>query len=382
MARTQHIMHSSHDPEPDAGAKREALDVVVIGGGQAGLSVGYHLAQVGARFVILDANERIGDAWRKRWSSLRLFTSANFAGLDGMPFPARCNYFPTKDEMADYLEAYSRRFHLPVRNGVRVERLFRRGDRYVVTAGALELDAKNIVVAMSQYQRAKVPAFATALTSEITQLHSIDYRSPSQLRPGAVVLVGAGNSGADIALDIARAGHKAWIAGRDTGEAPFRPEGFLARNLFTPLLLRFVFPHVLTVETPLGRQIRRIMLNRGLPRIRVKARDLAAAGVERAPRMVGVRDGQPLLEDGRTLAVANVIWCSGFHAGFDWIDLPIFDEHGEPKHQSGLVEDHPGLYLVGLAFLHSMSSSMIHGVGRDAARIVRTIAFNALTAEQ
>jgi len=375
MARTQHIMHSSHDP--DASAKREALDVVVIGGGQAGLSVGYYLAQVGARFVILDANERIGDAWRKRWNSLRLFTSANFAGLDGMPFPARCNYFPTKDEMADYLEAYSRRFHLPVRNGVRVERLFRRGDRYVVTAGALELDAKNIVVAMSQYQRAKVPAFATALTSEITQLHSIDYRSPGQLQPGAVVLVGAGNSGADIALDIARAGHKAWIAGRDTGEAPFRPEGFLARNLFTPLLLRFVFPHVLTVQTPLGRQIRCIMLNRGLPRIRVKASDLAAAGVERAPRVVGVRDGQPLLEDGRTLAVANVIWCSGFHAGFDWIDLPIFDEHGEPRHQSGLVEDHPGLYLVGLAFLHSMSSSMIHGVGRDAARIVRTIALNA-----
>jgi len=373
-------MHSSHDP--DAGAKREALDVVVIGGGQAGLSVGYYLAQVGARFVILDANERIGDAWRKRWNSLRLFTSANFAGLDGMPFPARCNYFPTKDEMADYLEAYSRRFHLPVHNGVRVERLFRRGDRYVVTAGALEFHAKNIVVAMSQYQRAKVPAFATALASEITQLHAIDYRSPGQLRPGTVVLVGAGNSGADIALDVARAGHKAWIAGRDTGEAPFRPEGFLARNLFTPLLLRFLFPHVLTVETPLGRRIRRIMLNRGLPRIRVKARDLAAAGVERAPRVVGVRDGQPLLEDGRTLAVANVIWCSGFHAGFDWIDLPIFDEHGEPRHQSGLVEDHPGLYLVGLAFLHSMSSSMIHGVGRDAARIVRAIALNALTAEQ
>jgi putative flavoprotein involved in K+ transport len=352
----------------------KTLDVVVIGGGQAGLSVGYHLVQAGARFVILDANERIGDSWRKRWDSLRLFTSANFAGLDGMPFPVpRSNYFPTKDEMADYLEAYSRRFHLPVLNGVRVERLLRRGERYVVMARGLELEAKNIVVAMAQYQRARVPAFAASLASEITQLHSIDYRNPGQLRPGDVILVGAGNSGADIALDIARAGHKAWIAGRNTGEAPFRPEGFLARNLFTPLLLGFVFPHVLTVETPLGRQIRRIMLNRGLPRIRVKASDLAAAGVERAPRVVGVRDGQPLLEDGRTLAVANVIWCSGFHPGFDWIDLPIFDEHGEPRHRSGLVEGQPGLYFVGLPFLHSMSSSMIHGVGRDAARIVRTI---------
>lgn len=370
-------MHRSQDPH--AGVKCEALDVVVIGGGQAGLSVGYHLAQADARFVILDANERTGDAWRKRWDSLRLFTSANFAGLDGMPFPACRDYFPTKDEMADYLEAYSRRFHLPVCNGVRVERLFRRGGRYVVTAENLELEAKNIVVAMSQYQRAKVPAFAALLAGEITQLHSIEYRNPSQLQPGAVLLVGAGNSGADIALDIARAGYSVCLAGPDTGQSPFRPESLLARNLFTPLLLGFVFPHVLTVETPLGRKVQRIMRNRGAPRIRVKARDLAAAGVERAPRVVGVCDGQPLLEDGRTLSVANVIWCSGFHPGFDWIDLPIFDEHGEPRHRSGLVVGHLGLYLVGLPFLHSISSSMIPGVGRDAARIVRMIALNAET---
>jgi putative flavoprotein involved in K+ transport len=353
--------------------KQEKFDVIVIGGGQAGLSVGYHLARAGARFVILDANERIGDSWRKRWDSLRLFTPAKFDGLDGMPFPAPRNDFPTKDEMADYLEDYALRFQLPVRNGVRVQRLFKRRGRYVVTAGTLELEAEFVVVAMAKYQRAKLPAFAAQLSSDVRQLHSSDYRNLGQLRPGGVLLTGAGNSGADIALETVRGGHNTWLAGRDTGEVPFRPERFLGRNLLMPLVLGFVFHRVLTVKTPFGRKARPAVLTKGAPLIRVKRRDLAAAGVERVPRVVGVRDGRPMLEDGRTLAVTNVIWCSGYHHGFDWIDIPILGGGGEPNHQSGAVENEPGLYFVGLPFLHAMSSSMIHGVGRDAARIVRAI---------
>jgi putative flavoprotein involved in K+ transport len=356
-----------------AALPNENFDVIVIGGGQAGLSVGYHLARAGLRFVILDAHERIGDAWRKRWDSLRLFTPAQLDGLDGMPFPADGDSFPSKDQMASYLEAYALRFKLPVRTGVRVERLARRGARYVVTAGATELEATQVVVAMAKYQRGKVPQFAAELSSEITQLHSYDYRNLTQLRSGGVVLVGAGNSGADIAMEVARGRHKTWMAGRDTGQLPFRPEGFLGRRLFMPLLLKFLFRHVLTVNTPMGRKVRLGMLTKGGPRIRVKSADLKAAGVERVPRVVGVRDGLPLLEDGRTLAVANVIWCSGFHAAFDWIDLAGFHTHDEPEHRSGVVESQPGLYFVGLPFLHSMSSSMIHGVGRDAARIVEAI---------
>ena len=356
-----------------ASPKRESFDVIVIGGGQAGLSVGYHLALAGARFVILDANERTGDSWRNRWDSLRVFTPARFDGLDGMAFPAPRNHFPTKDEMANYLEAYALRFALPVRHGVRAERLFKRGARYVVTAGTLELEATQVVVAMAKYQRPEVPAFAAELSSDIVQLHSQDYRNPGQLRPGGVLLPGVGNSGADIAMETSRAGHKTWLAGRSTGEVPFRPEGFLGRNLLMPLVLRIFFHHILTVRTPLGRKARRGVLAKGAPLIRVKSRDLAAAAVERTPRVVGVRNGLPLLEDGRTLAVTNVVWCSGFHPGFDWIDLPVFGNDGELRHQSGVVENQPGLYFVGLPFLHAMSSSMIHGVGRDAARIVRAI---------
>jgi putative flavoprotein involved in K+ transport len=138
-------------------------------------------------------------------------------------------------------------------------------------------------------------------------------------------------------------------------------------------VIGFVFHHVLTVNTPMGRKARANALSKGVPLIRVKQKDLSAAGIVRVPRVTGVRDGQPLLEDGSCPTVANVIWCNGFNAGFDWIELPVFDDHGMPRHRSGLVESESGLYFVGLPFLHAMSSSMINGVGRDAARIVKAI---------
>lgn len=354
-------------------SRREVFEVVVIGGGQAGLSVGYHLARAGIRFVILDADARVGDSWRKRWDSLRLFTPAKFDGLDGFPFPAPRNYFPTKDEMADYLETYALRFKLPIRNGLRVDRLYKRGERYIVAAGAFEVEAAHVVIAMAKYQREKAPAFASELSREIVQLHSRDYRNLSQLQNGGVLLVGAGNSGADIALEVAKGRHETWLAGRETGQVPFRPERFWGRHVFMPLLLGFVFRHVLTVKTPMGRKMRTNVLTQGGPLIRVKRADLAAAGVKRAPRVTGVRHGLPLLENGQTLKVANVIWCSGFQPGFEWIDLDVFDQDGHPKHHSGLADNQPGIYFVGLPFLHSMSSMMIHGVGPDAARIVRAI---------
>jgi putative flavoprotein involved in K+ transport len=351
----------------------EVFDVIVIGGGQAGLSVGYHLARAGARFVILDAYARIGDAWRKRWDSLRLFTPAKFDGLDGMPFPGPGNYFPTKDEMADYLEEYARRFNLPVRGGERVHRVFKRGERFIVVTGTQEYQASQVVVAMSKYQRPRAPAVAEELSPDIVQMHSSDYRNVGQLKPGDVLLVGAGNSGADLALEAARAGHKVWLAGPDPGEVPFRPEGFLGRNVMGPLVLGFVFHHVLTVKTPMGRKAQPGAFARAVPLIRVKRRDLKAAGIERVGRVVGAHGHEPLLEDGRVLSVSNIIWSSGFRPGFDWIELPVFDERGAPRHRSGVVDTQPGLYFVGLPFLHAMSSSMIHGVGRDAARIVREI---------
>ena len=353
--------------------RTERVQVVVIGAGQAGLSVGYHLAQRGIQFVILEARERIGDSWRERWDSLRLFTTGRLDSLDGMPFPAPGHQFPTKDEMAAYLEAYATRFGLPVRTGVRVTGLTRRADRYLVSAGDLRFEADHVVVAMASYQEPRIPAFAAELASEIRQLHSREYRRPSQLQPGGVLVVGAGNSGAEIALEAVRTGHETWLSGRDTGKVPFRIDTVLSRYVLQPLLLRVIFHRLLTVDTPVGRKARPKIISSGGPLIRTKPKDLIAAGVRRVPRTAGIKDGRPVLEDGTVLDVTNVVWCTGFHPGFSWIDLPVLDEHGEPKHERGLLPQEPGLSFVGLHFLYSMSSTMIHGVGRDAERIAEAV---------
>ena len=352
----------------------EYVQTIVIGGGQAGLSAGYHLARQKLPFVILDANERVGDSWRQRWDSLRLFTPTRYDGLAGMPFRARAHYFPTKDEMAGYLEAYTQHFDLPVRTGMRVERLTKDDGRFILTASDGEqFEAENVVVAMANYQRPRVPAFAGELDKGIVQLHSADYRNPAQLQDGAVLLVGAGNSGAEIGVEVARS-RETWLSGNPTGEVPFSIDGLPARLLLIRLVLRFLFHRVMTVDTPIGRRKREQILSHGMPLLRVKSSQLKAAGVHRVPRTVGTKDGGPLLEDGRVLDVANVIWCTGFEPGFSWIDLPVLSDDGLPQHEKGVVLQEPGLYFVGLHFLYAASSSMVHGVGRDAEYIAKAIA--------
>jgi len=362
--------------------RTEEVPVVVIGAGQTGLSVGHYLARHGVRFVILDANARVGDVWRNRWDSLRLFTPARFDGLAGMPFPASGSAFPTKDEMADYLEAYAKKFALPIRPGVRVDGLTREGDRYVVSAGDRRFVADHVVVAMATYQKPKAPPFARELDRGIVQIHSSEYRNPSQLCDGPVLVVGAGNSGSEIALELARAGHRVWMSGRDVGEVPFNIAGLPARLFLAWLVLRVVFHRILTLDTPLGRKARPGIISKGGPLIRVKRKQLAAAGVERVGRVAGVRDGKPVLADGRVLDAANVVWSTGFHPGFDWIHLPVLDEHAEAKQVRGVAEGQPGLYFVGLHFLYAFSSTMVHGIARDAEHVAGVVAGRVREAEK
>jgi putative flavoprotein involved in K+ transport len=349
----------------------ERFETVIIGGGQAGLAVGYHLTKRDRPFVILEANDRIGDSWRKRWDSLRLFTPARFSGLPGWRFPAAAWSFPTKDEVADYLEAYAARFDLPVRTGVNVDTLSKDGNRYVITSGDGRLEADNVVVASGAYHSPKVPTFASNFDPSIVQLHSSEYREPSPLRDGGVLVVGAGNSGAEIAHEVSRA-HPTWLSGRDTGQIPVRIGGVWDRLLTPPFW--FFASRVLTVKTPIGRKARPKIMTVGSPLERVKSKDLAAAGIERVPRTVGVRDGFPALEDGRVMNVSNVIWCTGFRPDFGWIDLPVFGEDGEPVQERGVVGSAPGLYFLSRFFLYAFTSSLIGGVGRDAEHIAKHIA--------
>lgn len=350
---------------------RQHIQTLVIGGGQAGLVVGYQLARRRLPFVILDAHPRIGDAWRQRWDSLRMFTPARYDALPGLPFPARGDAFPTKDQMADYLESYARHFNLPVRNGMRVERLWQEGRRFVASVGETTFEAENVVVAMGSHQKPRIPSFAAALDPSIVQVHSLDYRNPSQLREGNVLIVGVGNSGADIAMEVVRT-HRTWLAGKESGHIPFRIEPFLARNVWIRIV-RFIGHHVVSYGTPLGRRVIPKLAGHAAPLIRVKPRDLVAAGIDRVGRVTGVEGGRPVLDDGRVLDVANVIWCTGFTPGFSWIDLPVLDSHGEPHHDRGIATI-PGLYFVGLNFLYSLSSDAVTGVPRDAKRAVDALA--------
>jgi putative flavoprotein involved in K+ transport len=350
----------------------ERFETIIVGGAQAGLSVGYHLARRGRPFVILEAEARIGDRWRKRFDSLRLYSPAKYDGLPGWPFPAAPWSFPTKDEVADYLAAYAARFELPVRTGVAVDSLSRNGNGYVVTAGDRRFEAANVVVATGTFQSPIVPAFAGDLDPAITQLHSDDYRNPSQLREGPVLVVGAAHSGSDIAFEVARE-RPTVLSGKVNGEIPWRIEG-RGERVAMPVLW-FLANHVLTVRTPLGRLMRPHIRHHGGPLLRVKRRDLLAAGVDMTPaRVAGVRHGKPLLEDGRTLHVDNVIWCTGFGKDVSWIKIPVVADDGWPEQERGAVASSPGLYFVGLPFLHSFASMLIGGVGRDAEHVAERIA--------
>jgi putative flavoprotein involved in K+ transport len=277
--------------------------------------------------------------------------------------------------MADYLEAYAHRFALPVRTGVAVDGVEMNGNGYVVLAGDRRFEADNVVVATGVFQHdyPVTPAFAAELDPRIRQLHSADYRSPAQLQEGAVLVVGAAHSGGDIAYEVARAGYRTLLSGRDTGQIPFDIEGRSARFVFP--LLRFVATRVLTVSTPIGRKARSEIRTHGGPLLRVKRSDLEAVGVERVfERTVGVEDGKPVLANGRIVDVANVIWCTGFRNDYGWIRFPLpVDADGFPEQERGAVPSSPGLYFVGLPFLHSFASMLVIGAGRDGERVAKHI---------
>ena len=348
-------------------------ETVIIGGGQAGLATAWHLTHRNMPCVILDENDRVGTSWRKRWESLRLFTPGRYDNLPGMPYPGPRGSHPGKDDIANYLEAYAARFGFPIRNGVKVVRVSAEGDHYNIETENETITAYNVVVATGPFHNPRIPEFADELDPQIVQMHSSAYQTPSQVQDGPVLVVGAGQSGAEIALDMAK-DHKVWLSGRDVGEEPAFEDNFSGRLISA--IMVFAATKIVNVANPLGRKLRNHFFRppHGIPRAGGTKKRLKKAGVEWVGRTNGTDNGYPKLEDGQVLKVKNVIWCTGFVTDYSWIDLPIFDDFGFPVHERGVVQGQPGLYFIGMPFQRTLSSSLLLGVGKDAGYIANHIA--------
>lgn len=358
-------------------AATERFDTVIIGGGQAGLAAGHHLAQRGLDFVILDADAQIGDHWRERWDSLRLYSPARSDNLPGFAFPAAAYHYPTGREMGDYLDAYAARLRLPVRSGVRVDRVDRTSDQtgFIVAAGDKRIAARQVVVATGAFPIPSVPAFAADIDPSIRQLHSHEYHGPAQLQDGPVLVVGLAHSGGDIAFEVAGS-HRTILSGAFHGQLPFRVIDSPRARIFWPIL-SFMFAHVLTIRTPMGKRMRAQIRggSGGAPLLRVRLPDLEAAGVERhEARTVGVKDGKPVLGDGTVLDVRNIVWCTGYRRDYSWIGAPVVGADGWPDEVRGVSPTVPGLYFLGIPFSYAFTSMLVAGAGRDAQYVVDRIA--------
>jgi putative flavoprotein involved in K+ transport len=345
------------------------LDVLVIGGGQAGLAIGYHLRQRGLRFLIVDAGPEIGHVWRARWDSLQLFTSGRYDNLPGLPFPAAEDTYPGKDEVADYLRAYAAEFALPVRLDRPVTSLARAGDgSYLVKAGTDELEAGQVVVATGAFQQPFTPPVAATLPTDVHQLHSAEYRRPEQLPAGRVLVVGGANSGCQIALELSATRTVELSMGQRIPTVPQRPLGRDVWWWATGLRLDRV-----TADSRLGRRLsgRDQIVGTG-PR-RLARRD----GVTLRPRVSGVAEHGVTFADGSRGAYDVVLWATGFSTDDTWIDVPdATDEHGRLRQSRGITPS-PGLYTLGRTWQHTRGSALLGWVGNDAAFLAEQIAARA-----
>ena len=354
---------------------REHVDVAVVGAGPAGLVVSRRLQERGLDVVAVDTHARPGDSWRERYASLRLFSPRWASSLPGYPLPIAMRACPSAERMADYLDEYALRFAVPLRMRTRVLRLAHEGGRFLLDLdtpdGPGRMTADRVVVAAGAHRRPVRPPFASQVSASVRQLHSLEYRRPADLAPGPVLVVGAGNSGTDIALEAAAAGHPTVLAGRHPGQTPVRIDtvpGFLVGGLILGLLRH------LTVATPFGRAAKRRQAGHGLPLIRNKLADLDAAGVRRIGRIVGVEGGLPVDADGVPVDASTIVWCTGSRSELSWIDVDgALDDDAEARHTRGLADGVPGLAFVGLDFQYSAASSTVQGMDRDARHVVRRL---------
>jgi putative flavoprotein involved in K+ transport len=357
MARSS--SNGTHRRAHDPATRRE---VVIVGGGQAGLALGYHLARQDSNFALLEAADEPAAAWRGRWDSLELFTPARYSGLPGLPFPGDPDRYPTRDDVASYLTEYARHFDLPVELGSRVRSISKADEGYLVELDDRTYEADQVVVATGPFQVPVTPPLAEGLDPRIVQMHSSGYRSPGGIPDGAVLVVGGGNTGFQIAEELAES-HDVHLS-IGSRQTPL-PQRIFGRDLFWYL-----------ERTGLIRKTAASRIGR-----RMAGRDTLIGSTPRSIRRRGVRLHERAVEvDGRTVTFADggeldpdvVIWATGFRVDHSWIDAPVFDPNGRLAHERGVTAS-PGLYFLGLSWQHTRGSALIGWVGDDAKFIAQQI---------
>jgi putative flavoprotein involved in K+ transport len=336
----------------------EHVDVLVIGAGQAGLAVGWHLREQGiTSFLLLDAGPEVGHVWRNRWDSLRLFTPAEYDALPGMPFPAPAGTYPTKDDVADYLRGYATAFELPIRLSTRVTRLSRTGDTFHADTSTGPITAGQVVIATGPFQTPVVPTLARHLAADVVQLHSADYRNPDQLPDGPVLVVGAGNSGLQIAAELAATRPVTVAVGT---RSPMLPQRLFGRDLFWWLT------RLGLITKAADSRVARRLQKKGDLVIGTRWRDLARLGIQIRPRLDDVDLTTAVFADGSVTTVAAVVWATGFRPDYSWLDIPGAVRHDNVANVRG-VTTVPGLSILGLPWLHTRGSALLGYVTGDAA---------------
>lgn len=343
--------------------EKKRIRTVVIGSGQSGLAAAFYLKKNNEEFIILDSGENVGNSWRERWDSLRLFTPSQHDGLPSFKYPAVRGTLPTKEEMADYLSNYAKRYSLPIELNTKVLELNNIGDGYEVITSKGKIYTDNVVVATGTNPNAYIPSFASELNEDIVQIHSSKYKNPQLFPASNTLVVGAGTSGVEIAIELSKS-RPTLLSGKPT---PHIPE-FIFRY-FGRLYWLFAY-YILTVKTPIGRKVKPIITTSGGPLISVSMNEVKEAKVERLPRLKGVENGLPVLDNGRILSVTSIIWATGYKPDFSWIKLDVTDKNGWPITYRGISEKFKGLYFVGMIFQFGLTSGLVGGVGRDAAFVV------------
>ena len=333
------------DPKADP---QGSYEVLVIGAGQAGLTLGYYLRQAGVRFLIVDAADQVGSAWAQRWDSLVLFTPRRYNAMPGLSFNGDLDQEPTRDEVIDYLHRYATEFDLPIQLNSTVTALHHADGRYVAELATGTIQADQVVVATGPFQRPRVPDFASSVASDVYQIHSSGYRRPSDLPPGRVVVVGGGNTGYQIAEELA-ADHRC----RPRGGLTAASAAATAARAADLLVAHQARMQRITIDSRLGRRLRERETLIGSSPAKAKRQ-----GITLKPRALEASGRVVRFADGTSVEADAIIWATGYRVRLLLDPTPIVDEQGRLRHRRG-VTDQPGLYFLGLQWQHTRGSALL-----------------------